>query len=134
MILDTVYEDIPSKYSEDILAEWPYLEFCKPALTKALDLNLRQVFRLASSQRKTTSLMPELYPKAILFVEKAPLQKGAKDLYEAAREPKELLQMKETAVGALIGDDRGKYNTQLVEKIHKYLPAISHEKTMQLAR
>src|SRR3972149_9041973 len=134
LVLDSVYDNIPSKFSEEIITELPFLSFTRPVLAGAVALNLRQMLRLSSTDLGLDSQMAALYPKAILFVESKPLRSEAKALYEAAKEPKELLQMKETATGELIGEDRQMYSSQLIDKIHQYLPAVSHQKTLEISK
>lgn len=134
IILDSIYESIPSKYTDEIITEWPFLSFSRPFLLKGVDWNIKQILKIPTTDLALADKMPKLYPKAVIFVEKEPLNDHVKALYEAAREPKELLQMEATAEDELIGEAREKYTLQLEEMVRKYLPSVSDEKTLELSR
>ena len=134
IVFDSIYESIPSRSSEEILAELPFLTFARPLLVRAVGLNLKQLVHISSVDLRLQHKMAALYPKAVVFVEKKPLRAEVKTLYDAAKEPKEILQMAETASGELIGEDRQKYNSQLIEKIHQLLPPVSNQKTLEIPR
>jgi pimeloyl-ACP methyl ester carboxylesterase len=134
LVLDSIYESVPSKFSEEIITELPFISFTRPLLIKAVGLNLKQMLRIPTTDLQLSGKMNDLYPKAILFVEKTPPRPEVVALYEAAKEPKELLQMNETATGELIGEDRQEYNKQLFNKIHQYLPPVSHQKTLEIPK
>jgi pimeloyl-ACP methyl ester carboxylesterase len=134
LILDSIYEDISTRYADAIIVEWPFLAFSKPVLAQGLDLNFRHLFRIPSTDLNLSATMPKLYPKVLLFVDKTPPANNVLALYKSAREPKELLQMQETAAGELIGETRDTYNRQIEEKIKKYLPPVSNEKTLEIGK
>lgn len=132
VILDSIYGDIPTRCTDQVLQQWPMFSFAKPFLLRAINWNLKQVFDVPASKTELVKQMPKLYPRAVLFVEKDPLNDYSKKLYDATTEPKELIQLKETAEGELIGESRTKYNDQVEEQIEKYFPAEASEPTMIL--
>ena len=132
VLLDSIYDDVPAKYAEEIIHDWPFLGFSRPVMVKAVDLNLKQMLRIPTTNLNLSVQMSRLYPKAVVFIEKQPLNENVRKLYEAAREPKELLHLADTASGELIGDARTAYNAQVEEKIKKYLPASTNAKTLEL--
>ncbi|MCI0549876.1 MAG: hypothetical protein L0287_02865, partial [Anaerolineae bacterium] len=134
LVLDSIYDNIPRKYTEDIVVEWPFLAFSRPVLSQGLALNMRVFLRVPSTNLDLPAGMSKLYPKALVFVEKAPLNERVRILYEAAKEPKELLQLQETASNELIGEAREKYCSQVEIKIKEYLPPVSSDKTMDLTK
>jgi hypothetical protein len=79
-------------------------------------------------------IIPTLYPKPILFVEQNPPNEYAKLLYAEAKEPKELIQLGETAAGELTGDTRERYKDELEKKIAKYLPTVVQSTTIELEK
>jgi pimeloyl-ACP methyl ester carboxylesterase len=132
ILLDSIYDDVAAKYADEIIHDWPFLSFSHPVMVKAIDLNLKQMLRIPTTNLNLPVQMPRLYPKAVIFIEKEPLSDGVRALYEAAREPKELLHLPDTAAGELIGPSREKYNTEVEQKIKKYLPASSNEKSVDV--
>jgi len=132
VILDSIYGDILSRCTDQVLQQWPMFSFARPFLLRAIDWNMKRIFDVPDSKPELLKQMPKLYPRAVLFVEKDPLNDYSKKLYDATTEPKELIQLKETAEGELIGDRRTNYNDQVEEQIEKYFPAESNEQTMTL--
>jgi len=133
-LLDSLYDDIPAKYAEKIIHQWPFLSFSQPLLTKAVGLNLKEMLNIPSTELNLPVQMSRLYPKAVVFIEKEPLNDRIRALYDAAREPKELLRLKDTAAGELIGPDRETYNKEVEQEINKYLPISSNEKTLAIPK
>lgn len=133
VILDSIYEDISFRCTEQIKTEWPFLSFAGPFLSRAVDWNLRQILGIPDTELGLAGRMPALYPKTVLYVEKKPLRDDVKALYEATKEPKELIQLDETASGELIGDLRLKYTREIETKILEYLPAIGSGQTLELS-
>ena len=78
--------------------------------------------------------LPALYPRAVLFAEKNPPSETARKLYEAAKEPKELLQLGETASGELMGESKIKYKQELLVKILEYFPPQTDQQTLELPK
>jgi hypothetical protein len=103
-------------------------------MVRAVDLNLKQMLRIPTTDLNLRVQMSRLYPKAVVFIEKEPLSENVRQLYEAAREPKELLHLQDTAAGELIGEARVTYNREVEEKIKKYLPPSNNEKTLELPK
>jgi len=134
VLLDSLYDDIPAKYAEKIIHQWPFLSFSQPLLTKAVGLNLKEMLNIPSTELNLPVQMSRLYPKAVVFIEKEPLNDRIRALYDAAREPKELLRLKDTAAGELIGPDRETYNKEVEQEINKYLPISSNEKTLAIPK
>ena len=134
ILLDSIYDDVAAKYADEIIHEWPFLSFSHPVMVKAIDLNLKQMLRIPTTNLNLAVQMSRLYPKAVIFIEKEPLSDRVRALYEAAREPKELLNLPDTAAGELIGQSRETYNTQVEQKIKKYLPPSNNEKTLDLPK
>lgn len=134
VIMDSIYEDIPGRCTETMLNDWPYLSFTSPVLRGIVDLNLRQILGIRTTNLALAQKMRLLYPEAVVFVEKKPLREKVKTLYDATREPKELLQMEETAAGALMGDFRVAYNREVGEKIQQYLPPVSDQPMIELKK
>ncbi|HET6267697.1 MAG TPA: alpha/beta fold hydrolase [Acidobacteriota bacterium] len=133
LILDSVYDNIPERVTNDLLSEWPpFLAFIHPTVTRAVDWNLRDMLHLQSTNLDLQKGVASLYPRPLLFVDHNPLSQNARDLYEAAKEPKEMFQMKETASDDLVGTSREEYNNQLWDKIQKYLPAVKEEQTLEI--
>jgi uncharacterized protein len=134
VLLDSIYDDVPAKYANEIIHQWPFLSFSQPIMTKAISLNLEQMLHIPSTNLNLSVQMARLYPKAVVFIEKEPLNDRVRALYESAREPKELLNLKDTAAGELIGTDRETYNTEVEQKIRKYLPPSSNERTLDIPK
>jgi alpha/beta superfamily hydrolase len=134
VLLDSIYDDVAAKYTKEIIHEWPFLAVSHPIMVKAVDLNLKQMLRIPTTNLNLPVQMSRLYPKAVVFIEKEPLSENVRALYEAAREPKELLHLPDTAAGELIGEARVTYNREVEEKIKKYLPPSNNEKTLDLPK
>jgi len=134
VVLDSICSDLQEKYGDRLIADWPFVERAKPILFRAVGYNMRFILEVPETDAHLIDKMPSLYPKAVVFVEKKPLQNSVKQLYEAAKEPKELLLLDETAEGELMGDLRQAYNDQVGDKIIKYLPSVTHEKTIDLTK
>jgi len=132
VLLDSIYDDVPGKYADDIIHEWPFLSFSKPVLSGAIALNLKHLLRIPTTNLNLPVQMSRLYPKAVVFIEKDPINAQVRALYEAAREPKELLNLNDTAAGELIGTDRETYNLEVEQKIKKYLPPSNNERTLEI--
>ncbi len=132
LVFDSVYEDITDRVANTILQEMPLTRYVRPVLFYSVDWNLRSILDVKSTRMDLVHRMPKLYPKAVIFVEKQPLRPEVKTLYEAAREPKEVMQFRETAVGTLIGAQREEYARGLLEKINQYLPPVNSEPTIEL--
>jgi pimeloyl-ACP methyl ester carboxylesterase len=134
VILDSIYENIPAKTSEAIFAGWKFIEPARPAILQITEWNLRWILKVSTTQLNLERGLPLLYPRAVVFVEKKPLRPDVKSLYDASREPKELLQLDETAAGDLIGDARKIYEVQIAQKIRKYLPPVVKEQVLELSK
>jgi pimeloyl-ACP methyl ester carboxylesterase len=134
VILDSLYENIPAKASETIFSGWSFVRPARPVILQVTDWNMRWILGVPSTQLHLEKELPLLYPRAVVFVEKKPLRPEVKALYESAREPKELLQLDETAAGDLIGDDRKEYEDLVAENVRKYLPPIVKEQIMDLSK
>ena len=134
VLLDSIYDDVADKYTREIIHEWPFLAVSRPVMAKAVDMNLKRMLRIPTTNLNLPVQMARLYPKAVIFIEKEPLNDPVRQLYDAAREPKELLHLQDTAAGELIGESRERYNTEVEEKIKKYLPPTRGEKTLELPK
>jgi len=134
VLLDSIYDNVPAKYADDIIQEWPILSFSRPVMAIAVGFNIKQILRIPSTDLNLPVQMPRLYPRAVVFIEKDPLSDRVRALYEAAREPKELLILNDTAAGELIGPDRENYNTEVEQKIRKYLPISNNERTLDIPK
>ena len=134
VILDSVYDDIPTQLSQKITDEYPFVQFAQPALLYAVSLNMRPVTGVKSERMNLEEMMPKLYPKPVLFVEATPLSPGARRLYDATKEPKELIQLGETASGELIGDVRERYKTEVEAKILQYFPPSLTQQTIEIMK
>ncbi len=134
VLLDSIYDNVPAKYGDEIINQWQFLSFSRPVLAAAIGLNLKQMLQIPSTDLNLPVQMSRLYPKAVVFIEKEPLNTRVRALYEAAREPKELLTLKDTAAGELIGQDRDTYNTEVEQKIRKYLPISNNERTLDIPK
>jgi pimeloyl-ACP methyl ester carboxylesterase len=134
VLLDSIYDNVPAKYAGDMLNQWPFLSFSQPILSAAISINLRQMLSIPTTDLNLPVQMARLYPKAVIFIEKEPLDPSVRALYEAAREPKELLTLKDTAAGELIGPERDTYNTEVEQKIRKYLPISNNERTLDIPK
>jgi pimeloyl-ACP methyl ester carboxylesterase len=132
VLLDSIYDNVPDVYADELIQEWPPLSFARPVLSEAIAINLKQMLRIPTTDLNLSLQMPRLYPRAVVFIEKDPLKADVRALYEAAREPKELLILKDTAAGELIGPERDTYNTEVEQKIRKYLPISSNERTLAI--
>jgi pimeloyl-ACP methyl ester carboxylesterase len=134
VILDSIYNNIPAKTSESIFAGWNFIEPARPVILTMTDWNLRSMLHVPSTDLGLEKALPELYPRAVVFVDKKPLNKEVKKLYDSAREPKEVILLNETASGDLIGDSRKEYEVQLSQQIRKYLPPVVTEQVIDLAK
>jgi len=134
IILDSVYDDIPMKLSQKIIEEYPFVQFAEPALLYAVGWNMRPITGTRSQHMNLEETMPKLYPKQVLFVEKNPLSPPARRLYDATKEPKELIQLGETASGELIGDVRERYKNEVEEKILQYFPPSLTQTTIEILK
>jgi pimeloyl-ACP methyl ester carboxylesterase len=134
VILDSVYDDIPTQLSQKITADYPFVQFAEPALLYAVSLNMRPVTGVKTPSMNLEEMMPKLYPKPVLFVESTPLSPGARRLYDAAKEPKELIQLGETASGELIGEVRERYKNELEDKILQYFPPSMTQQTIEIMK
>jgi pimeloyl-ACP methyl ester carboxylesterase len=134
VILDSVYDDIPTQLSQQIANEYPFVQFAQPALLYAVGLNIRPITGAKSQHMNLEEMMPKLYPKPVLFVEETPLSPGARRLYDATKEPKELIQLGETASGELIGDVRERYKTEVESKIIQYFPPSLTQQTIEIVK
>jgi pimeloyl-ACP methyl ester carboxylesterase len=134
LLLDSIYEDVAAKYTDEIIHEWPFLALSQPLMVEAVDINLKQMLRIPTTDLNLSVQMSRLYPKAVIFIEKEPLTQEVRSLYEAAREPKELLDLPDTAAGELIGEAREIYNREVEAKIKKYLPPSNPEKILELPK
>jgi len=134
VVLDSVYEDIGQRATKKMMADWPMIKFAEPVLIRGIEQNLKHQLDKETLDLHLARLLPSLYPKGILFIEREPLRPEVKALYDAAREPKEMLLLKDTAVGDLLGKDKDTYLQQVKDKIHKYLPPESEQPTLHLAR
>lgn len=134
VILDSVYDDIPTQLSQKITAEYPFVQFAEPALLYAVGLNMRPIAGVKSQHMNLEEMMPKLYPKPVLFVEETPLSPGARRLYDATKEPKELIQLGETASGELIGDVRERYKNEIEAKILQYFPPSLTQQTIEIMK
>lgn len=134
VILDSIYESIPSKTTESLVSDWKFIEPVRPIVRTATEWNLRWMLKVPTTKLNLEEALPLLYPRPVVFVEKKPLRPETKRLYEAAREPKELLLLNETAGGDLIGDARKEYEVQLAQTIRKYLPPAVSGKVIELKK
>jgi hypothetical protein len=133
ILLDSITESIPARFTDELITDYPFLSLVRPALLKGIEFNMDQAFHLKTTNMQWTTRMRALYPKAVVFVEEKPVRKEVVALYDAAREPKELLQVDVAADGELLGPARDEYNRQVGDKVLKYLPAVNHERTLELA-
>ncbi len=134
VLLDSIYDNVAAQHTKDIIVEWPFLMFTEPVMIKAVDLNLQQILRVPTTRLNLTVQVSRLYPKAVVFIEREPVNSSVRALYDAAREPKELLQLEDTAAGELIGKARETYNIEVEQKIKKYLPPVNSQKELELPR
>jgi pimeloyl-ACP methyl ester carboxylesterase len=134
LMFDSVYDDIPSKLSKEITDEYPFVHFAAPALLQATGWNMRPITGAGSHNLDLEEKLPKLYPKPVLFVEKNPLSPSARRLYDAAKEPKELIQLGETASGDLIGGVRDRYKNEIEEKILQYFPPSLEQTTIEILK
>lgn len=134
VILDSIEDDIPAKFTDQFLHDWPFSHFLGPLLLKAITWNLKTSLSIGDTDLHLAQVLPKLYPRAVLFVDTTPPAESAKTLYEAAKEPKELLQLGETAADDLMGDSRQRYKDELEAKIRKYLPAETDQQTLEIGK
>ncbi|HSE43176.1 MAG TPA: alpha/beta fold hydrolase [Acidobacteriota bacterium] len=134
LMLDSVYDDIPYKLSKEITQAYPFVNFAAPALMEATSWNMRPITGAQSSKLNLEELLPKLYPKPVLFVEKNPLSPSARRLYDAAKEPKELIQLGETASGELLGGVRDRYKNEIETKILQYFPPSLEQTTIEILK
>lgn len=133
LLLDSLYADIPARHTDSIIKEWPFLTVSRYVLKPAVGLNFRVLLK-TQSKLALHQQMADLYPKTVIFIEKEPLRKQAKDLYDVTREPKELLLLHQTATGELLGEDRQAYVSEVSGRVRKYLPPFNNEKQIELSR
>lgn len=134
VMLDTIYQDIPSKFADKIISDWAFLRYVRPALLQMVHLNFQQILKIPETELTLTKYMGTLYPKPVLFVERNPVDPDARMIYEATKEPKELIQLGETASGELIGDVRSRYKQELEVKILQYFPPSVQQTTLEIAK
>jgi pimeloyl-ACP methyl ester carboxylesterase len=132
VMLDTIYDDIPAKFTQKIIDDWPFTKFAQPALLQLVHLNFKYMLQVPETKLNLAKYMPDLYPKPVLFVERNPVDPGARSIYEATKEPKELIQLGETASGELIGDVRTRYKDELEGKILQYFPPAVQQTTLEI--
>lgn len=132
LMFDSLYEDITDRVANTIMQEAPLTRYVRPLLFRSVDWNLRSLLDVQSTRMDLANRLPKLYPKAVVFIEKVPLRPEVKKLYEAAREPKEVMQFQETAVGTLMGKQREEYTRGLMDKINQYLPPVNTTPTIEL--
>jgi hypothetical protein len=132
LMFDSVYDDVPSRLSERITDEYPFMHFATPALLHATAWNMGRVTGAPSRNLNLEEMMPKLYPKPVLFVEKNPLSPSARRLYDATKEPKELIQLGETASGDMIGDVKDRYKNEIETKILQYFPPSLDQATIEI--
>jgi pimeloyl-ACP methyl ester carboxylesterase len=133
VLLDSISANIPSRFADELISDYPFLSLVRPVLVEAYALNLKQVLSLDTTDMHWKTRMRALYPKTVVFIEQKPVPKEVVELYDAAREPKELLEVVVAADGELLGPARDEYNRQVSEKVLKYLPAVNHERTLELS-
>ncbi|HSP06197.1 MAG TPA: alpha/beta fold hydrolase, partial [Acidobacteriota bacterium] len=134
VLLDSVYDDIPDRYTEAILSEWPAGNFMRPILLRAVDWNLRLALNIKDTNLHLRDHMPRLYHRPVVFVETTPPNPPARSLYDAAREPKEMLQLGETAADDLMGDSRTRYKEEIGKILKKYFPPVTDQQTMEIPK
>lgn len=133
--LDSIYGNIPERHTTEMLEQFPFLNLLsRPLLAQAVDWNLRMKLNMSQVSPDLMKIIPTLYPRPILFVEHNPPNEYAKLLYAEAKEPKELIQLGETATGELTGDTRERYKDELEKKISKYLPTVVQSTTIELGK
>lgn len=133
--LDSIYGNISERHAAELLMELPYLKFIPPPLlSRAVELNMRLILNTSNVSPNLMATIPTLYPRPILFVEHNPPDEYATLLYAEAKEPKELIQLGETASGELTGEVRERYKDELEKKISKYLPPVVQNTTIELGR
>src|SRR5262249_60702267 len=70
LILDSAYDNIPERVTNDLLSEWPpFLAFIHPTVTRAVDWNLRDMLHLQSTNLDLQKGVASLYPRPLLFVD-----------------------------------------------------------------
>jgi hypothetical protein len=135
VMFDQIYTDVARRHAAAILEDWPFLKIlAEPFFDQILAINLQLALGARSIQLNLEKRMPQQYPRPILFVETNPPSKTTVKLYEAAREPKELIQLGETATDDLTGDVRERYKIELEKKIQKYLPLVLKGTTLEITR
>lgn len=134
VILDSIYDNIPDRCTDAILSEWPPGNFLRPVLLKAVDWNLRWALKVNDTSLHLPGYMSQTYHRPVVFVETTPPNIIALKLYDAAREPKELLQLGETAADDLMGDSRTRYKDEIMKIIHKYFPPVTDQQTLEIPK
>jgi pimeloyl-ACP methyl ester carboxylesterase len=134
VILDSIYQDVTARCTDGVLQDFPFARFTQPVLIRAVDWNVKYILNIPSTRLDLVSRMPLLYPRPVLFVEGTPASDTARELYKATKEPKEMIQLGETASGELMGDSKERYKTELEKKILQYFPPENHEQTMELPK
>lgn len=132
MLLDSLYGDVSERLVDSIRHEWRLPPSMDRVFDRAADWNLREILSIPSTDLRLNDSLPKLYPRTVVFVERTPLSDQAKAFYEATKEPKEILQVKNTATEELLGDEKEQYNNKLWEEFQKYFPAVSNEQTLEL--
>ena len=134
IILDSVYDEIPGRITDSMTSAWPARDVLRKALLPLADWNLRWSLKIDDTKMQLERDMPGLYPRAVLFAENNPPSAVALRLYNAAKEPKELLQMGVTASEDLMGDARTRYKDELLKKIMEYFPAANDQQMLEIAK
>ena len=134
VILDSIYDNIPDRYTDAILSEWPPGNFLRPVLLKAVDWNLRWILKIKDTSLHLPAYMSQDYHRPVVFVETTPPNLIALSLYQSAKEPKELLQLGETAADDLMGDSRTRYKDEIMKIIQKYFPPLTDQQTLEIPK
>lgn len=134
VILDSIYSDVPERVANSLLADWPPGRVFWPALLKVVDWNLMYMLKLKDTRLNLAQSMPLLYNRPVVFVETTPPNGDALKLYDATKEPKELLQLGQTAADDLMGDARARYREEIQKEITKYFPPITDQQTLELPK
>jgi alpha/beta superfamily hydrolase len=135
VMFDRIYTDIAKRHAAAILEDLPFLKILtEPLFDQVLAMNMQVALREHSIHLNLEKRMPRLYPRPFFFFETNPPENTTVKLYEAAREPKELIQLGETATDDLTGDVRERYKIELEKKIQKYLPLVLKGTTLELSR
>lgn len=134
VLLDSIYDNIPQRVTDTMLSQWPAARYVGTALYKAVDWNLKLVLGLSKTTIDPGAGMSHLFHRPVVFIETTPPNPAALKLYQAAKEPKELLQLGETAADDLMGDSRSRYKEELQKEIRKYFPPVTDQTTLEIPR